>query len=80
MLRVKIKPDCHENHRPPHRPWYLTTDYLGVVENMIGLEWFVNEIEGAKYYEVIGFMCGDSLINLKPNFYRIHKRDCEEVK
>jgi hypothetical protein len=78
MKHVKINPDCFKRHYPPHRPWYLMPDYESLQLGITELIWFVTEGE-YDCFTVIGFLSGDSLIELKPG-YNIQKGDCTIIE
>lgn len=79
-MRVKIKPDAHLNHRPPHIPWYIKDDLTGVIDSALSVTYMVNDwsddsyVISGIYYPGVGLMPSH-----KPPLTFIYKKDADYV-
>lgn len=49
MKYIKLNPEAHKNHRPPHVPWYIEPDITGVIAQYKVLIFRVTEFNDKCY-------------------------------
>jgi hypothetical protein len=77
MKKVKLNPECYKRHYPPHRAWYVSPEYDSLNPGMADVEWIIEEShENPESYWAVGFMSGDTLVELRKHHYWIEKQDC----